>query len=130
MMENLNTKIYISIEMRQTMHNEHKKEGKIKVSTFLNQIKAYKKENIETTAHTFFRLSQKQRKIYTDGELKKVITQNKPLEVVIQKNNNYAVTYQYSNNKYLKIIMSLLPKKVYIVTFYFLNKEQQTLLQK
>jgi hypothetical protein len=106
------------------MFEEHKKDGKLKISLFLDELNKYGIENIETTDHTFFRLSEKQRKIYNEDELKKVIINNKPIEVVIQKNNNYAAIYNYHNN-FLKIIFDFSSNKIYIVTFYILNKQQE-----
>ncbi|MCK5624770.1 hypothetical protein KAI04_02930 [Candidatus Pacearchaeota archaeon] len=106
------------------MIEEHKVKDKIKISIFLKKIKEYGYENIEATAHTFFRLSQKQREVYTEEVLKKIIFNEKPLEVSIQKNNNYAVIYLYKENKLLKILLDLTLNKVYIVSFYILNREQ------
>ncbi len=107
------------------MVREHSVDSKIKISKFMRKIKAYRYENIEATAHTFFRLSEKQRKIYTEKELKDIIFDSKPSEVAIQNNKNYAVIYIHQNGKYLKILLDLTPNKVYIVTFYFLNKKQE-----
>ncbi len=106
------------------MFEEHKVKGKVKISIFLKKIEEYGYENIEATDHTFFRLSQKQREIYTEEVLKKIIFNEKPLEVCIQKNNNYAVIYLYKENKLLKILLDLTLNKVYIVSFYILNREQ------
>ena len=46
---------------------------KIEVKDFMSLIKEYKKEQIECTSHTFFRLSTAQRKIYTCEELTKIL---------------------------------------------------------
>ncbi len=107
------------------MFDEHKLKEKLKVSTFLRKIKEYGYDNIESTAHTFFRLSQKQRKIYTEEVLKNIIFNEKPIEVGIQNNDNYVPIYIWKENKILKIVLGLLTNKVYIVTFYILNKEQE-----
>lgn len=111
------------------MFDEHKKDGKLKVSRFRESLAKFGEENLETTDHTFFRLSEKQRKIYTEKELKEIIFNNKPLEVIIQKNNNYAAIYNYKN-KFLKIIFDFSINKVYIVTFYILNKYQEKNIKK
>lgn len=67
------------------MLDEHKIENKLKITTFIEKIKEYGYENIEATSHTFTRLSQKQRKIYTEKALKDIIFNQKPLEVGKQK---------------------------------------------
>ena len=107
------------------MIKEHEVDEKIKISTFIKKIKAYGYNNIETTAHTFFRLSEKQRKIYTEKELKTILFYETPLQVGIQQNGNYAVIYLYEKyKKLIKILLDLSIKKLYIVTFYFLDKRQ------
>lgn len=67
------------------MYNEHCVQGKLKISTFTKKLQAYGIKNIETTAHTFIRLSEKQRKIYTEEELKNTLINLKPIEISIQK---------------------------------------------
>ena len=52
------------------MAKGHKIEKKVEVATFLDNIKNYTKEQINTTDHTFFRLNEKQRKIFKDEVLK------------------------------------------------------------
>ena len=107
------------------MLDEHKIEDKIKITTFIEKVKEYGYDNIESTDHTFKRISQKQRKIYTEEELKKIIFNQKPIEVGMQKNKNYAVLYSFKENRYIKILLDPTPNKLYIVTFYILNKEQE-----
>ena len=45
----------------------HRIEKKVKVETFLDIIKSYTKDQINTTDHTFFRLNEQQRKIFKEG---------------------------------------------------------------
>src|SRR3989338_4572867 len=96
---------------------------KIETDKFLTLLSRYTEDQIEHTVHTFFRLSQKQRQIYTEKELRQIIMKEKPFLVGLQYNGNYAAFYLY-NNKMLKIIISLKIRKVNIVTFYFINKWQ------
>ena len=96
---------------------------KIGIEEFSNIIKKYSKDKIECTRHTFFRLSEKQRKIYTSEELIKILKEETPILVGIQENNNYAVFYKYQN-KHLKMILGLDLRKINIVTFYFINEWQ------
>lgn len=106
------------------MIREHNIRCKLKGSDFTKKIQEYNPENIESTGHTFFRLSEKQRKIYTENELKKIVLNDKPIEVWIQNNYNHAAIYNYKN-KYLKILLDFTLNKIYIVTFYILNKQQE-----
>ncbi|MBA3064644.1 MAG: hypothetical protein KJ646_02390 [Nanoarchaeota archaeon] len=105
------------------MFNETKIEKKIDIKEFLDFINDYKEEQIECTEHTFFRLSEKQRKIYTCNKLKRIITKEKPFLAGIQYNKNYAVFYKYKNRN-LKIIVNLDNTKIKIVTFYFIEEWQ------
>ncbi len=105
------------------MLSKTKIKKKVDAEEFLDFVKEYKIENIECTSHTFFRLSEKQRKIYTCNELKKILTQEKPFLVGVQYNENYAVFCKY-NNKNLKMIISLGSRKIKIVTFYFIEEWQ------
>lgn len=105
------------------MFNETKIEKRVDVEEFMKFIEAYCKEDVECTFHTFFRLSEKQRKIYTCNELKKILMQEKPFLVGIQHNGNYAVFYKYEN-KNLKMIVNLGNRKIKIVTFYFIEEWQ------
>ena len=71
------------------MFEETKIEKKVDIDEFLKFIKEYSKEQIECTPHTFFRLSEKQRKIYTCDELRHILTQERPFLVGFQYNKNY-----------------------------------------
>ncbi len=105
------------------MFEDTKIEKRIDIEEFIKFIKEYKEDQIECTGHTFFRLSEKQRKIYTCNELIKILTQEKPFLVGFQYNENYAVFYKY-NNRNLKIILNIINRKIKIVTFYFIEEWQ------
>jgi len=105
------------------MFEETKIKKKVKIEEFLDFLKDYKPEQIECTHHTFFRLSEKQRKIYTCDELRRILAKEKPFLIGIQYNGNYAVFYKY-NNKKLKMIINLDNRKIKIVTFYFIEEWQ------
>ena len=121
-------KIIKTIIQYKIMLDEHKVTEKIKVSEFIKEVKEYGYDYIEATKHTFFRLREKQRKIYTEETLKKIIFNETPIEVGREKNGSYAIIYNF-NKDLLKIIVNLTPKKVYIVTFYILDKEQKRLFK-
>lgn len=96
---------------------------KVEVSVFLERVKKIKPEKIECTKHTFFRLSEKQRTIYTEAELRRIIIEETPFLVGIQHNERYATFYKYKN-KVLKMIVVFTSTKLNIVTFYFIKEEQ------
>ena len=103
---------------------DHDISEKISRKEFLTKIKNFKENDIEITDHTLFRLNQKQRKIYESGLLKDFILRKTPIEIGKQENGNLAVLYYYEGNRIIKILIDLSPNKIYIVTFYILNKKQ------
>ncbi|HJX50104.1 MAG TPA: hypothetical protein VJ438_01445 [Candidatus Nanoarchaeia archaeon] len=111
------------------MEKEHRIIEEIKIIKFIQKVKAYGLDNIETTEHCFFRLSQKQRKIHTEEELKRIVWNEKPLLVGIETNGNYNAIYFYLRDKKIRIILRLSLKKLYIVTFYILNVKQEEQLK-
>ena len=96
---------------------------KIDAEKLFKTIKRYPKENIGCTDHTFFRLSEKQRKIFTCRELREILLNNKPFLAGIQHNGNHALFYKYQN-KNLKIVIHINNRKIKIVTFYFIQEWQ------
>ena len=102
----------------------HRIEKKVEVETFLDIIKNYTKDRINTTDHTFFRLSEKQRKIFKDEVLKEYLLAKTPILVGIQFNGNYAVFYDYSKNEVLRLMLDIQSNKIEIVTFYLPDKTQ------
>ena len=96
---------------------------KVKIEEYLKLINNYKESQIECTDHTFFRLSQKQRAIFTCSELKRILIQDKPFLVGTQFNKNYATFYR-RENKTFKIILRIDNRKINIVTFYFIEEWQ------
>ena len=105
------------------MFNNTKIKKRVEINEFAKFIKEYKKEHIECTDHTFVRLSQKQREIFTCEELKRILFNEKPFLVGIQHNENYAVFYKYKN-KNLRIILGMNSQKINIVTFYYIEQWQ------
>ena len=91
---------------------------KIKVEEFIQIIEGYKSEQIECTDHTFFRLSEKQRKIFKCEKLKEYILHDTPIMVGIQNNGNYALFYKHEK-KIMRMIADIQHQKVKIVSFYF-----------
>ena len=106
------------------MTKGHKIEKKVEVKAFLDTLKSYTKDQINTTDHTYFRLSEKQRKIFKDEVLKEYLLAKIPILVGIQFNGNYAVFYDYSKNEVLRLMLDIQPNKIVIVTFYQPDKTQ------
>ena len=105
------------------MFEETKIKEKVSIQKFLKVIQKYLEKDIECTQHTFFRLSEKQRKIFTCKNLKKVLLAKKPFLVGAQYNSNYAIFYKYQR-KNLKMIIGMDKRKINIVTFYFIEEWQ------
>ena len=85
----------------------HRIEKKMNVETFLDTIQGYAKDQINTTKHTFFRLNEKQRKIFKDDYLKEYLLTKTPFLVGIQFNGNYAVFYNYSKSEVLRLMLDI-----------------------
>ena len=102
----------------------HRIERKISIDKFLDIIKNYKEEQVITTQHTFFRLAEKQRKVFKDILIRDYLLIKSPLLVGIQHNQLYAVFYDYGKNEALKLILDIQPNKIEIVTFHIISKEQ------
>lgn len=96
---------------------------KIEVSHFVKQISKYKDTQIECTQHARFRLSEKQREIYTAKELTRILLHETPFLVGLQEDEKHAVFYRHEN-KVLKVIVAFSTHKVYIITFYFIQEWQ------
>ncbi|HEA46532.1 MAG TPA: hypothetical protein ENH99_02000 [Candidatus Pacearchaeota archaeon] len=111
------------------MIDSHKIKEKISVKSFMQKFDSYSQEDLEITPHAFFRLSQKQRRLYEKDRLIQVIYSTKPIEVSIHKDGRYAVIYPFEK-RLLKVLFEIYPKKIYIVTFYILNKKQETKIGK
>jgi len=94
------------------------------IAVFTERMKNFDENTIECTIHTFFRLSEKQRKVLNCDELKRFLLKSIPVKVAIQYNKNYAIWYDYKGQKLLKMLLSLKPDKIRIVTFTILDKSQ------
>lgn len=98
---------------------------KIEVNKFIDIIKKYSSKQIECTKHTFFRLSENQKKEFNSDSLKEYLVNDVPFLIGRQNNGNYAVFYKFKKNKALRIILDMHDlNKVNIVTFYIIDKNQ------
>lgn len=101
----------------------NKIEKRIEVEAFLSIIAKYETSQINCTEHTFFRLNEKQRKIYSSDELIRIVKKEIPVFAGIQYNGNYAIIYK-RKDKNMKIILGVENRKINIVTFYFIYESQ------
>jgi len=106
------------------MTYEHSVDEKISKKKFSSIISEFGEEDIEITEQALFRLNEKQRKIYEGNVLKRMLLDEEPIEICKQINNNLAVIYFYKENRKMKIVIRISSNKIYIVTFYILNREQ------
>lgn len=106
------------------MVDGHRISKKVNTEKFLEQIRHYSKNQIECTNHTFFRLNEKQRKIFKCEKIKDYLLDEIPLYVGLQNNNNYAIFYKYPSNKIMRVIIEVTLTKIWVVTFYFIDKAQ------
>ena len=83
----------------------------------------YNPDSIDCTNHTFFRLSSKQREIFTCEYIKEIILQKQLYKVGIQNNGAYALFYPF-RERYLRVIIELTPKDINVITFYIIGKTQ------
>ena len=98
--------------------------NRVEIKEFLYRIREYSKEQIECTNHTFFRLSEEQRVVYTCEKLRGYLFYEEPFLVGLQNNGNYAVFYKHEKSKFMRMIVDMNIQKINIVTFYFIEQKQ------
>ena len=103
----------------------HRIEKFEEVKNFLNRIEAYDETRMESTKHTLFRLSERQRKVFSCENLKRILLHENPLKVGIQYNGNYALYYSgKESSEVIKMIIDLKPSLIKVVTFYVIDNSQ------
>ncbi len=75
------------------------------------------KGRIKVNRHSYFRLSEMQRKVYKDRALMEMLIEGNPLFVGIQKNKNYAAFFR-KKQVYIRLIFKITKEHLEIVTFY------------
>ncbi len=76
----------------------HRIKELLDVQEFIEKIKYYNKKDITCSPHTFFRLSEKQRLIFSCEDLRNIILDKVPVQVGLQYNGNYAITYKHKKS--------------------------------
>ncbi len=102
----------------------HRIKEKTEIKDFLDLVKQYDEKQIECSNHTFFRLSEKQRKVFKCEDIKRYILHEIPVFTGLQNNSNHAVFYYYGRNDIIRTILDIAPDKIEVVTFYIINKDQ------
>jgi len=99
----------------------HRIERAIETEEFLELMKTYINESIECTHHTFFRLNNKQRKIFKCQKIRDLLIHEIPPLVGVQYNGCYAVFYRHMK-RFIRMILNIDPKKIEVVTFYIVDQ--------
>ena len=99
----------------------HRVERILPVEQFLEFIQSYSRDKITCSGHTFFRLSEQQRKVFKCSALVDMVLAKMPVQVGIQYNSCYSVFYKYQSKNYIRLIMDIQPTKIEIVTFYIIT---------
>lgn len=102
----------------------HRIERAVKVSTFLEMMKDYSKNQINCTHHTFFRLSEKQRELFKCDSIRDILLGEEPVLVGIQYNGCHTAFYKYENKRFIRVIIELTLDKIDVVTFYVVEENQ------
>ena len=104
------------------MFEETKIKKKVDIDEFIRFVKEHNSEQIQCTSHTFFRLSENQRKLFKCEHLKELLVNEIPLIAGIQLNKRYTAIYEYKKDL-IRIVMSLHLENIEIVTFYIIKKK-------
>lgn len=97
---------------------------KIEVQDFIGKIRSYGPESIECSNHTFFRLGEKQRALFTCENIRQILLNGVPVLAGIQHNGCYAAFYKHENKRFIKIILDVRIDRIEVVTFYIIEGKQ------
>jgi hypothetical protein len=102
----------------------HRIAKRIDIFEFRKMLENYRRENVICADHTFFRLSEKQREIFTCEKIKEYLFDSEPFMVGVQNNGCHAVFYKYEKQRFLRIILDIRAHNISVVTFYVIEKNQ------
>lgn len=102
----------------------HRIKRKVNIKSFLDLMSNYAKSNIKCTDHTFFRLSEKQRKIFKCENIQNYLLSETPNLVGMQYNGCYAVFYKYNKRDVIRIMLNISLNDIKVVTFYIIDESQ------
>ena len=103
------------------MAQGHKIEREVDIKDYLSMIKGRHELSITTTNHTFFRLNERQRKIFKESSIKDILLRQVPLMVGIQYNRNYAAFYRL-NGGIMRFILDIASHEIKVVAFYVIEE--------
>jgi len=96
----------------------------IKANDFVETLRNYGAERIECSSHAFFRLSGKQRTLFTCESIRRILLEESPELAGIQHNGCYTAFYKHKNNKFIRIILDMKADRAEVVTFYVIGERQ------
>ncbi len=86
----------------------------------IKQLNKYDKVNC--TDHTFFRLSEKQRKVFKCDTIKDYLIGEMPVLVGIQYNKCYTLFYKYKRKTFIRVIIDITADRIEVVTFFIIEE--------
>ena len=72
---------------------------RVDAAEFMERLRAYGRDNVYCTDHTFFRLSQKQRALFTCDSIRDILFGSPPVLVGLQNNGCYTAFYKNKSNQ-------------------------------
>ena len=96
----------------------------VDIREFLKKVRNYDRGEVVCTLHTFFRLSRKQRELFTCDTIREYLFDKTPVLVGLQHNGCYAVFYKHEKQRFIRIIVDIKADNIYVVTFYVIEKVQ------
>jgi len=94
---------------------------RISAKQFKDLLNDYTPKKVFCTDHTFFRLNEKQTKLFKCKDIINMLFEQRPTFVGIQKNKNFAVYYKTEMNSITKIIFDIQFERIDVVTFFKLT---------
>ncbi|MBS3053846.1 MAG: hypothetical protein J4469_05080 [Candidatus Aenigmarchaeota archaeon] len=97
---------------------------KLDEESFYQKLRNYTRDKIECTPHSFFRFSEEQRKRFNCDFARDILLNRKPILAGLQYNGNYALFYDFEDNKLLRIMIIFISGRIRVLTFYTIEKHQ------
>ncbi len=98
------------------MVSGHRIAETIESGAFAQKIRGYE-GRIFCTPHTFFRLSEQQRRVLTCETLIEILLNEAPRLAGVQRNGCFTAFYAYREKRFLRVVLDLKPDRAHIVTF-------------
>ena len=85
---------------------------KLDEESFYQKLRNYTRDKIECTPHSFFRFSEEQRKRFNCDFARDILLNRKPILAGLQYNGNYALFYDFEDNKLLRIMIIFISGRI------------------